>query len=255
MTLSKILLLTICTVLVGYPTLSQAETPNTTTKTPFSEDQRAALEDFVRNFILDNPEVLMESVNRFRTAEEKKKEEGSVTVLKDNMGFINNGKHPEIGNPKGDVLVVEFFDYNCGYCKRAMEAVRQLQQNDKNIRIVFMDYPILSPQSALAAQWAVAANKQGKYWAFHQALLESSAPKDEENLSTIAKSVGLDVARLKKDADSQDVKSYLAEVKSFGEKLNVTGTPAFTIGNQIIRGFIEFEAFKTIVEEERKKTK
>ncbi len=255
MTLSKILLLTICTVLVAYPTLSQAETPNTTTKTPFSEDQRAALEDFVRNFILDNPEVLMESVNRFRTAEEKKKEEGSVTVLKDNMGFINNGKHPEIGNPKGDVLVVEFFDYNCGYCKRAMEAVRQLQQNDKNIRIVFMDYPILSPQSALAAQWAVAANKQGKYWAFHQALLESSAPKDEENLSTIAKSVGLDVARLKKDADSQDVKSYLAEVKSFGEKLNVTGTPAFTIGNQIIRGFIEFEAFKTIVEEERKKTK
>lgn len=219
----------------------------------FNEAQKAALEDFVRNFILDNPEVLMESVNRYRASEDKKKEEGSLKTLKENMGYINNGKHPEIGNPKGDVLIVEFFDYNCGYCKRAMQTVRKLVENDKKVRVVFMDYPILSPQSTVAAKWAIAANKQGKYWEFHQALLETSAPKDEENLSKIAASVGIDVTKLKKDAESDEVESYLSSVKDFGQKLNVQGTPAFIVGGQILRGFVEYEGFKTIVEGERQK--
>ncbi len=253
MNLSKSLFLTLCATFIGFTSFANAEAP--ASKLPFAEDQRAAMEDFVRNFILDNPEVLMESVNRFRTAEEKKKEEGSLAILKENMGFLNSGKHPEIGNPKGDVLVVEFFDYNCGYCKRAMQAVRELSENDKNVKIIFMEYPILSPQSTFVSKWAVAANMQGKYWAFHQELLSSSAPKDEENLTKIAQKVGLDVAKLKKDAEGKDVESYLTSVKEFGQKLNVSGTPAFVIGGQIVRGYIEYPAFKTIVDEERKKAK
>ncbi len=261
MTLTKTLLLTACAFAFGFSTLpaqaaeqAAAEKPAAEkAKLPFDENQRAAMEDFVRNFILDNPEVLMESVNRYRQAEAQKKEEGAVKVLKDNMAFLKNGKHPETGNKKGDVLVVEFFDYNCGYCKHALKSVQELTQKDKNVHVVFMEFPILSPQSTVASKWAVAANKQGKYWEFHQALLESNAPKDEDNLSKIAKSVGLDVDKLKKDAGSKEVEEYLASVKDFGDKLDVTGTPAFVVGSQIVRGYLEYEPFKTIVDEERKK--
>lgn len=261
MTLTKSLLLTVCAVAIGFTATpvraaepaAPAAAPQA--KLPFSEDQRAAMEDFVRNFILDNPEVLMESVNRFQAKQEKGKEEASAKALKESSSFIYNGTHPEIGNPKGDVTLVEFFDYNCGYCKRAMVAVRELVEKDKNVRVIFMDYPILSAQSTTAAKWAIAANKQGKYWAFHQAMLESSAPKDDENMSKIATSVGLDVAKLKKDAQGKDVDDYLASVKDFGMKLNIQGTPGFIAGEQIIRGFVEYEAMKTIVEGERKKAK
>lgn len=240
---------------VGSGGVFAADTAAPAAKLPFSEDQRAAMEDFVRNFILDNPEVLMESVNRYRQSEDKKKDDGVAKVLKDSAGYLNSGVHPEIGNPKGDVLIAEFFDYNCGYCKRAMQAVRKLAENDKNVRIIFLDYPILSPQSTEAAKWAVAANMQGKYWAFHQALLETSAPKDEANMTKIATAVGLDVARLKKDAASKEVESYLNAVADFGHRLNVEGTPGFIVGGQVLRGFVEYEGFKTIVENERKNKK
>ncbi|OFW90397.1 MAG: hypothetical protein A3B66_10020 [Alphaproteobacteria bacterium RIFCSPHIGHO2_02_FULL_46_13] len=250
MTHLKSLLLAGCAVVIGLTSVAHAET-----KPPFSEDQRAAMQDIIRNFILDNPEVLMESVNRFRDKEQQKKEESSVKVLKDNMSFLTNGKHPQIGNPKGDITVVEFFDYNCGYCKHALKAVQELTEKDKNVKVLFMEYPILSPASSLASKWAVAANMQGKYWAFHQATLESTAPKDDENLAKIAQSVGMDVEKAKKDAAGKEVEDYMASVKAFGEKLNVTGTPAFIVGQQIVRGYVEYPAFQTIINDERKKSK
>lgn len=253
MTSTKSLFLTLCAAFFGFTSMATAETSPSPAKLPFPEEQRAAMEDFVRNFILDNPDVLMESVNRFRAEEEKKKEEDSVAVLKENMGFVTNGKHPEIGNPKGDVTVIEFFDYNCGYCKQAMKTVRELSEKDKNVKIIFMEYPILSPQSVMASKWALAANMQGKYWAFHQELLESNAPKDEANLKKIAEKMGLDTAKLKKDAESKEVESYMTSVKEFGQKLNISGTPAFIIGERIMRGFVEYPAFKTMVDDERKK--
>lgn len=257
MTNFKSLLLTGCAVLIGATSVAHAETSPAAAKgkLPFSEDQRAAMEDFVRNFILDNPEVLMESVNRYRDQEVKKKEEGSVKVLNDNISFLNNSKHPQIGNPKGDVTVVEFFDYNCGYCKHALKAVQELTEKDKNVKVIFMEFPILSPASSVASKWAVAANMQGKYWAFHQAALESAAPKDDVNLAKIAQSVGMDVEKAKKDANGKEVEAYMASVREFGDKLSVTGTPAFIVGQQIIRGYVEYPAFKTIVEDERKKAK
>lgn len=258
MSFIKSFVLTASVLVLGFFGGANAAEPTpapSSAKLPFSEDQRAAMEDFVRNFILDNPEVLMESVNRHRQEEEQKKEEGSLKILKDNIGYLDDGTHPEIGNPKGDITVVEFFDYNCGYCKRALATIQKVVENDKNVRVVFLDYPILSPQSTVAAKWAVAANRQGKYWEFHQAILNSTAPKDEENLAKIAKSVGIDVAKAKKDAAGKEVADYLDGVAEFGHKLNVDGTPAFIVGNQILRGFVEYEGFKTIVETERKAKK
>jgi protein-disulfide isomerase len=253
----KSLLLAGCAVLIGATSVAHAETAPVTAKgkVALTEDQRVAMEDLVRNFILDNPEVLMESVNRYRDKEQKKQEEGSVKVLKDNMSFLNNSKHPQIGNPKGDITIVEFFDYNCGYCKHALKSVQELTEKDKNVKVLFMEFPILSPTSTTASKWAVAANMQGKYWAFHQATLESTAPKDDANLAKIAASVGMDVEKAKKDANGKEVEAYMASVKAFGDKLNVTGTPAFIVGDQIVRGYVEYPAFQTIVDGERKKSK
>ena len=178
----KSLFLAGCAVIFGATSFAHAEPSAQAQKLPFREDQRAAMEDFVRNFILDNPEILMESVNRFRDKEVKKKEEQSISVLKENMNFLSKPQHPQIGNPKGDITVVEFFDYNCGYCKHALKSVQELTQKDKNVKVVFMEFPILSATSTLASKWALAANMQGKYWAFHQAVLESNSPKDDDNL-------------------------------------------------------------------------
>ena len=256
MTNFKSFLLTGCVVLMGATSMAHAETtPAKAAALPFPESQRPAMEEFVKNYILDHPEVLMESVNRFRANEEKKKDEDVVKVLKENMSFLDNAKHPVIGNPKGDVTVVEFFDYNCGYCKHALKTVQELTDKDKNVKVIFMEFPILSPQSTVASKWAMAANMQGKYWPFHQAVLESQAPKDEENLSKIAKSVGMDVEKAKKDAGSKEVEAYLATIKDFGAKLQISGTPGFVVGTQILRGFVEYPAFKTIVDDERQKAK
>lgn len=256
MTNFKSLILTGCAVLLGATSLAHAETaPATKGKLPFSEDQRAAMEEIIHDYIIAHPDVLMESVKNYQNDQQKKQEEGSIKTLKDNIGFLDNSKHPIIGNPKGDITIVEFFDYNCGYCKHALKTVQELTEKDKNVKVIFMEFPILSPTSTTASKWALAANMQGKYWEFHQATLESSAPKDDANLAKIAASVGMDVEKAKKDANGKEVEAYMTSVKEFGEKLNVSGTPAFVIGNQIIRGYLEYPAFKTIVDDERKKTK
>lgn len=244
----KILMSAIAMTVLAAPLHAKAE--------PFTPEQKGALEDFVRDFIMKNPEVLIDSVNQMHAKEAQKQEEAAKAALKDMSDFFyKNDKLPQIGNPKGDMTVVEFFDYNCGYCKRALDAVKKTVESDKNVRVVFIDLPILSPQSETAAKWALASNKQGKYWEFHQAMMESTAPKTEETMSEIAQTAGLDVEKLKKDAEGEDITAELAANRAAAQKLQITGTPAFIIGEEILRGFVEYEGFKAIISDERKKAK
>ncbi len=223
---------------------------------PFTEAQRGAMEDFVRNFILDNPEVLIESVNRMHEKEQQQKDADAKGALDKYHDYLYEDKAiPQIGNPKGDITVVEFFDYNCGYCKRAFDVVKKTAESDKNVKIRFIELPILSPQSETASKWALAANKQGKYWEFHKELMSSPAPKTEEHLAEVAKTLGLDVAKLKKDAEGEDVAKELEQNKSVANALGISGTPGFVVGDEILRGFVEYEGFKTIIGDQRKKSK
>lgn len=225
-------------------------------KLPFTEEQRGAMEDFVRDFIMKNPEVLIESVNKMREREVEAQDQAAKSALGQYTEFFkDDSKVPVAGNPKGDVTVVELFDYNCGYCKHAFEAVQKVMDNDKNVRFVFIDLPILSQQSETAAKWALAAKMQGKYWPFHQALMKSTAPKTEENMTEIAKNVGLDVEKLKKDSESKDVMAEIEKGREIAGKLGVTGTPAFIIGDEIVRGYVEYEGFKALIDEQRKNKK
>jgi protein-disulfide isomerase len=241
--------------LTGTPGVANAETGAAKSPATFTQAQKDEMEDFVRNFILDNPEVLIEAVNRYHQEEQRKQEETAQSALKNEQAYLSDPSLPFAGAAKPEITIYELFDYNCGYCKRAFEAVNQVIENEKNVKVVFLDLPILSPQSKTAALWSLAANKQGKYFAFHKGMMTSQAPKDEENMTAIAKEAGLDVEKLKKDAGSKDVQAELDKVSAFAGKISVTGTPAFIIGGQIIRGYVPYDAMKTIIADELKKGK
>ncbi|OIN85212.1 MAG: hypothetical protein AUJ12_10120 [Alphaproteobacteria bacterium CG1_02_46_17] len=241
---------------VGSMAHAQSQTPASSSDLPFTESQRGAMEDFVRNFILDNPEVLIESVNRMHEKEQQQKEKEAKGALDEHRQYLYEDKAvPEIGNPKGDITIIEFFDYNCGYCKRAYDVVNKTAENDKNIKIRLIEFPILSPQSETASKWALSASKQGKYWEFHQELMSSPAPKTEENLAEMGKKLGLDVEKLKKDAEGEDIAKELEKNKEVARAMGLSGTPAFIVGDEILRGFVEYEGFKAIIADQRKKAK
>jgi protein-disulfide isomerase len=148
-------------------------------------------------------------------------------------------RHPDApvaGNPDGDITIVEFFDYNCGYCKRGFHNVLKLIETDPKVRVVFKELPILSKDSEEAAKIALAARAQGKYWEMHRALIESKGRVTEAFALDQAKKLGLDVAKLKVDKDGEPVKAELARVEALARKMNINGTPHFLVGNEGIGG-------------------
>jgi len=160
---------------------------------------------------------------------------------------------PVAGNPNGDVSVVEFFDYNCPYCRRALPDVLKLINQDGKVRLVLKELPILSDDSVAAAKLALAANKQGKYFEMHQKLFSESGRANKDKALRIAKELGLDIAQLQKDAENPDIKKALNENKELAVKLDLEGTPMFLIGDRVIGGAPDdlFDQLKTKVAEVR----
>ncbi|PZP55377.1 MAG: thioredoxin [Micavibrio aeruginosavorus] len=219
----------------------------------FSAAQKTELEAMMKDFIMKNPKVLMDSVNGYREQEQKTQEDAAVQALKDNWDYLAKGTLPDVGPKTADITIVEFFDYNCGYCKQGYEAVQKGLDNDKNVRFVFVDFPILSESSHLASKYALAAQKQNKYFELHAELMKYKGPKTEESILNLAKSVGIDTAKLKADANSPDIEATIAKNTQLAQKLAISGTPAFIIGDQVIRGYIPYEGMKTMIDAERKK--
>ncbi len=219
----------------------------------FSAAQKTELDALIKDYILKNPQVLMDSVNNYRAQQTQQEDQKAVQALKDNSAYLLNGTLPVAGNKSGDLTIVEFFDYNCGYCKQAYNAVQQGIDSDKGLRFVFVDMPILSESSHLASKYALAAHKQGKYWELHQGLMKFSGPKNEETILNIAKVAGLNVDKLKADAQSPEIEETLKKNIELSQKLAISGTPAFIVGDEIVRGYIPYDAMKTIIEQQRKK--
>ena len=219
----------------------------------FTEAQKVELESIIKEYILNNPKVLMDSVNNMRANEQKAQEDGAAQALKDNSDYLLKGNLPDVGNKNADVTIVEFFDYNCGYCKQGYEAVQQGLDTDKNLRFVFVDFPILSESSHLASRYALAAQKQGKYFELHRELMKYKGPKTDESILGLAKTAGLDIDKLKADLNSPDIEAAIKKNTELAQKLAISGTPAFIIGDEIIRGYIPFDGMKAKIEEKRKK--
>ncbi len=212
-----------------------------------SEQEKQRIGEIVREYLIENPSVVIEALEKYRARQEEQQQQAQSQGLKNHSSYLYSKDRPYVGNPDADVTIIEFFDYNCGYCKRALDDINQVLETEKKVRFVLLDYPILSPSSEQAALWAIAAHKQGKYFEFHSALMKHSGPKNEKTMEQIASSAGLDVAKLRKDAGSSEVRAEMETIRTIGVDLGVMGTPAFIIGEEIARGYIGSVALKEAI--------
>ena len=203
----------------------------------FTDDQKKAIGELIKDFLVSNPEVLVEAQTALEAKLEKEQAEKLKTFVSENAKEIyRNADSPVAGDPNGDITVVEFFDYNCGYCKRGLPEVQKLIQADKKVRFVFKELPILSKGSEETARAALAAKRQGKYWEFHQAMLSAKGQANEASSLKAAEALGLDVTKLKADMASDGVKTELDAMKALAKKMGINGTPHFLVGDKSIPG-------------------
>ena len=215
----------------------QSGAPGLVNSAGFSEGQREDIGKIVKDYLIKNPEVMIEVQSALQTkmAEEQaaRTKQLVATHAKD---LYRHPNAPLAGNPDGDITVVEFFDYNCGYCKRGFGDVAKLIESDKKIRFVFKELPILSKDSEEAAKIALAARAQGKYFEVHRALIEMKGRVTEATALEAAAKLGLDVERLKADRNGPAVKEELARVETLANAMGINGTPHFMIGDESVDG-------------------
>jgi protein-disulfide isomerase len=203
----------------------------------FSGEQKAAIEKIIKDYLLANPELFIEVQNVLETKMEKLQAEKIKAALAENAKDIyRRPTAPVAGNKDGDITVTEFFDYNCGFCKKSLGDVVGLIKQDPKVRVVLKELPILSQDSLDAAKIALAAKLQGKYWEVHTGLLDSKARATGAAAIKIAEKFGLDIARLKQDAEGPEVKAEIEAAKSLANKMGINGTPHFLVGDRSIAG-------------------
>jgi protein-disulfide isomerase len=216
-------------------------------------EQRQAIEGIIHDYLLHNPDVLIEAL---RGAEERLNHEADANaakVLSDRRSEIfDDPATPVGGNPRGDVTIVEFFDYRCPYCKQVLPSLQALLKEDRKLRFLYKEMPVLGPQSVTAAHAALAAQRQGKYEAFHTAMMATKGQITEETVYKVAGSVGLDVDRLKQDMKAPEIEQALKANLALASALNIHGTPGFIIGDHIVPGAIDLDSLKSMVADARK---
>lgn len=238
-------ILTVVTLLFAQP-LAAA------TNQVFNDEQKKAIEDIVRDYITSHPDAIFEAYLKPQPNKyEPIKVEQPIVSDENYVRLLKNPGNIVMGNPNGDVTVVEFFDYRCGYCKSAISTVKAFLEQDKRTKFIFVEYPILSRESVLAASGAMAANKQGKYLGMHFALMETIYDLNLPNILRMAEANKLDVEKLKTDMQSAELGSALQSNGQIGMELGITGTPTFLIGKKIYKGVLSLDKLKGLVAAER----
>lgn len=195
----------------------------------FNPTQKKEIEQVIHNYLVKNPEVLIEASTALQQKQQRAMQEQAQVAIRKNAKALFSEKLAVAGNPKGSVTLVEFFDYQCGHCKKMKPIINALIKNDKNLRVIYKEFPIFGKSSELASKAALAAAMQGKYQKMQAALLNKSKPLDEKSIMKAAKSIGLDMSKLVKDMGSDTVKNALAANRELAEKMNLMGTPAFIV--------------------------
>jgi protein-disulfide isomerase len=209
----------------------------------FSTPQRGEIERIVREYLVSHPEVLQEAMaelDKRQSAAEDAKHKAAIKQY--SKALFSSPRQVVLGNPDGNVTFVEFFDYNCGYCKHAMSDMLTLLKDDPKLKIVLKEFPVLGPGSVEAAKVAVAVRMQDKtgkkYLEFHKELLGGRGAADKARAMAVAKNVGMDMGRLEKDIDSPEVKATMEENFKIAEALGLNGTPSYVIGDNVIVGAV-----------------
>ena len=235
-----------------------AETAASVSRAPIdpkvvSPEQRAAIETIIREYLLSHPEILVEVSKELETKQQAQAAAMAKSTIAEKKALIYRSPADVVlGNPQGDITVVEFFDYNCGWCKKAVDEVQKLVKSDPQVRVVMKELPIFGgPNSVLAAKAAMASIAQGKYWEFHQALMRERQVTPE-NLFKVAEKVGLDVAKLKTDMAKPEIEATIKETMALAQNLGIDGTPGFMVDAKINPGYMPHEQITEMIAEVRK---
>jgi protein-disulfide isomerase len=209
----------------------------------FSEPQRGEIEKIIKDYLIKHPEVLQQAMAELEKKQALAEAEKARSAIKvHSEAIFNSPRQVTLGNPQGDVTFVEFFDYNCGYCKRALTDMMELMGKDPKLKVVLKEFPVLGANSTEAAKIAVAVRMQDKtgkkYLEFHQKLLMGRGQIDKARAMAVAKEVGLDMARLEKDLKSDEIDATLAESMKLAEALGLNGTPSYVINNDVVIGAV-----------------
>ncbi|MDQ7071631.1 MAG: DsbA family protein [Rhodobacterales bacterium] len=223
--------------------------PYTVTAQELSE---ARIKELVYEAILENPDIIMDAVAIIQQREEVEQAASIQSVLTDQRVLLESDPNaPVLGNPDGDVTVIEFFDYNCPFCKRVMPEVQALLEADPDVRLVYREWPILGEGSVYATRAALASREQGKYEEFHWALMGAKGRLEEASVLKIAKDVGLDIGQLIADMQSDEVNEHIETSMRLAQFLGFNGTPSFVIGDMLLPGFIEQDELQQSVDKDR----
>ncbi|MGA3137564.1 MAG: DsbA family protein [Xanthobacteraceae bacterium] len=223
----------------------------------FSADQKQEIEGIVKNYLLQHPEVMQDVMAELEKHQKAAEAEKNRAAVAENNATIFSSPHQVVlGNPQGNVTMVEFFDYNCGYCKHALSDMLTLLKTDPNLKFVLKEFPVLGEGSVEAAHVAVAARMQDatgkKYIEFHQKLLGGRGPADKARALAAAKDVGFDMARIEKDMGSDEVKKTIDENLKLADLIGVNGTPSYVVGEEVVVGAVGLDALKEKIAAERK---
>ena len=220
----------------------------------FGEQETRAIESIARDYLIRNPDVILRSLEALQAREDAAKaEQIRLSVRQNREALERDPNSPVGGNPEGDVTVVEFFDYRCPYCKRVAPDVEQLLASDGNIRLVYKEWPILGPESVFAARAALAAREQGRYLEFHERVMNQQQVT-ERSVIDAAEDLGLDVDRLRADMEAPAVTAHLETTMELANLLEIGGTPAFVIGDQLLPGAASLDRLRSLVEDARSRT-
>ncbi len=218
-------------------------------RAPGTPPDQAQMEEIIRNYLLLHPEVLQEAIAELEKRQALAEAEKHKSAVKENAALLfNSTRHVVLGNPQGDVTFVEFFDYNCAYCKRALSDMMELMKSDSKLRVVLKEFPVLGKGSMEAAQVSAAVRLQDKagkkFLEFHQKLMLSRGQIDRARALAVAKEVGLDISRLEKDIEGEETRATIEESLKLAEALGINGTPSYVVGPNVVIGAVGTAALR-----------
>ncbi len=230
-----------------------AAAPGAAAEEPMTPADTKAIEQLIHDYIMAHPEVILDSVRAMETRDGAAAAAGQAAAIAEHKtALIADPADPVAGNPEARFTVVEFFDYRCPYCKSVAKDFMAMIEADGDLRVVFKEFPILGPESEYAASAALAANAQGKYLDFHMAMMTSKGELSEQGVLDLAKGVGLDLDRLRRDMQAPAIAATIARNIELARALQITGTPAFVLGDRLIPGAVDMSEMKAAIEAERK---
>lgn len=229
---------------------TEVRAAETTTADADSATNKSAMETIVHDYIMNNPEVILQSLREYQAKAQEEQQQKAQQALEESESELESDPQtPVAGNPDGDVTVVEFFDYNCGYCKRVFPSIQTMIENDGKVRYVFKEYPILSESSMTAARAALAAWNldQDKYFDFHALLMNTRGALNEDRILDLAEKAGLDRGEIETAMANPEITAEIRQNLELGQRIGVTGTPAFVVDGKLIPGAVSLETLQEAV--------